>query len=158
MGGLFKGGRRLHQAQRGMTEGDRQQPQQDRKQQRQQQALQQDLAQPGSIVTSGRLCGETCRTHTQKTHGPGQQAVQAGTHCHRTQLVGMGQMADHRAVDQRHQGHGNIRKDHRRGQRPDPPMGGAVAPVVKQLGHAGSLRVGIVATVNHARRQSAGRC
>ncbi|MNT94159.1 hypothetical protein D3C72_2357880 [compost metagenome] len=61
--------------------------------------------------------------------------------------MGMGQVADYGAVDQGHQWYGNIRKYHRRGQRPDLDMGRAVAPVGQQTGHGGSWQAGIVAAV-----------
>ena len=52
-------------------------------------------------------------------------------HRHGAELVRVGQVADHGAVHQRHHGHGNVGKNHRRGQRPDPVVGRAVAPVAE---------------------------
>ncbi|PES04372.1 hypothetical protein CN501_32160, partial [Bacillus cereus] len=47
---------------------------------------------------------------------------------------------DDRAVDQRHQRYRDVGQDHRRGQRPDLAVGGAVAPVGSELGHVHSMR------------------
>ncbi|MNH23226.1 hypothetical protein D3C79_831150 [compost metagenome] len=121
-----------------MTEGERQQAQQQRKQQRQQQALYQHLTQRRAVGTPSSLGGKAGGAHAQKAHYPGQKGVQAGTDGDCAKLVSMGQMADHGAIDQRHQRHGNIREDHRRSQCPDLTVGRAVAPVSEQSGHVGS--------------------
>ncbi|MNH20521.1 hypothetical protein D3C79_802960 [compost metagenome] len=125
-----------------VAEGQGEQAQQQREQQRQQQTLHQHLAQGCAVGTPGRLGGKPGGAHAQKTHDPGQEGVQAGTHGDRTQLVGMRQVTDHRTIDQRHQGYGNIRENHRRGQCPDLAVGRAVAPVGQQSGHVGSRQAG----------------
>ena len=108
----------------------------------QQQALQQNLPQRRAISAPGGLGGKPGGAHAQKAHGPGEKGIQAGPDRDGAELMGVGQVADDRAVDQRHQRHGNVRKNHGRSERPDPAMGRAVAPVGDQVGHAGSLGSG----------------
>ncbi|MOA14374.1 hypothetical protein D3C78_1344720 [compost metagenome] len=125
----------LHQAQRQRCQRYGDQAQQQGEPQRQQQTLAENPAQRATVGTPGSLGGETGGAHAQETEHADQQGIQAAADRHRAELVGMRQMADDRAVYQRHQRHGNIGKNHRRGQRPDLPMGRAVPPGVAQRVH-----------------------
>ncbi|MNF63823.1 hypothetical protein D3C84_455360 [compost metagenome] len=133
-----------HQRQGEVAEGDRQQAQQQRQQHGQPQALQQHLAQRATIGAPGGLGGKTGSAHAQETEHADHQGVEGAAHRHRAQLVGMGQVADHRAVHQRHHGHGNVREDHGRGQCPDLPVGRGMPPGVEQRTHAGLQSGGAV--------------
>ena len=125
--------------QRDAAQRDAQRAQDNRQSHGQQQALQQNLPQRRAIPASGSLGSEPGRAHAQKAHGPGEKGIQAGPDRDGAQLMGMGQVTDDGTVDQRHQRYGNVRQNHGRGERPDPTMGRAVAPVGDQVGHAGSL-------------------
>lgn len=107
---LIQRRRRLHEMQRDAAKRHAQTAQHDSKSHRQQKPLQQNLPQRRTIAASGGLCGKPGGAHAQKPHGPGQQGVQAGADRHRTQLMGVGQVTDDGAVDQRHQWHGNIER------------------------------------------------
>ena len=131
----FRGG--LHQLQRGALERHAERAQQQGEAEGQQQPLQQYLAQRAAIVAASGLGGETGRAHAQEAHHPHQQRVQAAANRHRAQLVSVRQMADHAAVHQRHQRHGQVRQDHRRRQSPHLLMRGRVAPGGKHAGHYG---------------------
>ncbi|MNV20500.1 hypothetical protein D3C71_1114010 [compost metagenome] len=138
-GHLVQFRRRLHELQRDPAQRHAHCAEHNRQAHGQQQALQQNLPQRRAIATPGGLSREPGGAHAQKAHGPGQKGVQAGPDRDGTELMGMGQVTDDGAVDQRHQRYGNVRENHRRRQRPDPTMGRTVAPVGNQVGHAGSL-------------------
>jgi len=129
--------RGLHQLQRGALERHTECAQQQGEADGQQQSLQQYLAQRAAILAAGCLRGEAGGTHAQEAHHPHQQRVQTAANRHRAQLVSVRQMADHAAVHQRHQRHGQVRQDHRRRQRPHLLMRGRVAPGGKHAGHYG---------------------
>jgi len=120
--------RGLHQAEGEFAEGQRQQAQQQGEDRGEQQALQQHLAQRGAVGAAAGLGSEAGGAHAQEAEGPGQQGEQAAADRHRAELVGVRQVADHRAVDQGHQRRAEVGENHRRGQRPDPAPGRRVAP------------------------------
>ncbi len=130
-------GRRVHQPQRQPAEGYRQGAKHQCQQCREQQALHQHLAQRTAVTAATGLGCETGGAHAQKAEHADDQDVQAAAHRHGAQLMGMGQVADHRGIDQRHQWHGQVGEDHRRRQRPDLAVGWRVAPGITK--HRGSL-------------------
>ncbi|MNX95686.1 hypothetical protein D3C86_1279690 [compost metagenome] len=144
-GQLIELSRRLHEMQRDPAQRHAHRTQDHGQADGEQQALQQNLPQGGTIPTPRCLGGEPGGAHAQKAHGPGKEGVQTGPDRDGAELMGVGQVTDDGAVDQCHQRYGNVRKNHRRGECPDPAMGRAVAPVGGQVGHAGSLGAGIVA-------------
>ncbi|MNN22952.1 hypothetical protein D3C81_1363350 [compost metagenome] len=129
-------GPRLHQRQQRRQQRDHQQAAQQRQAAGQQQALAQHLAQRAAVAAATGLGGETGGAHAQEAEGPHQQAVQAAADRHRGKLVGVRQVADHRAVDQRHQWHRQVGEDHRPGQRPHPALGWTMLPGVAQAAHS----------------------
>ncbi len=141
-GGLLQGCAGLHRMKCKLAERYGQQADQHRETNRQQQPLHQHLAQRRAVATAGGLGGEAGRPHAQEAHQADHEGEQRGAHRHGAQLVGVGEVADDRAVDQRHQRHGDVGQDHRRGQRPDLVVGRAVAPVGRELGHLHSMRLG----------------
>ncbi|MNZ69649.1 hypothetical protein D3C78_879580 [compost metagenome] len=138
-GQLIELRRRLHEVQRRCAQRHAHSTQDQGQAEGEQQALQQNLPQGRTIPAPGRLGGEPGGAHAQKTHGPGKEGIQTGPDRDGAELMGVGQVTDDGAVDQCHQRYGNVRKNHRRGECPDPAMGRAVAPVGGQVGHAGSL-------------------
>ena len=140
--GLLKGGAGLHRLQCQLAERQGQQANQQGEADRQQQPLDQHLAQRCAVTSAGGLGGETGGAHAQEPHQADHEGEQRGAHGHGAQLVGVGEVADDRAVDQSHQGYGDVGQDHRRGQRPDLAVGGAVAPVSEELRHLHSMRPG----------------
>ena len=138
-GGLLQGCAGLHGMKCKLAERQGQQADQHREGDRQQQPLHQHLAQRRAIATAGGLGGETGGAHAQEAHQADHEGEQRGAHGHGTQLMGVGEVADDRAVDQRHQRHGDVGQDHRRSQRPDLVVGRAVAPVGRELGHLHSI-------------------
>jgi hypothetical protein len=138
-GHLVQFRRRLHEMQGDPAQWHAHGPQHNRQPEGQQQTLQQNLPQGRAITAPGGLGGKPGGAHAQKAHGPGQKGIQTGPDRDGAELMGMGQVPDDGAVNQRHQRYGNVRENHRRRQCPDPTMGRAVAPVGNQVGHAGSL-------------------
>ncbi|MNG77405.1 hypothetical protein D3C79_359530 [compost metagenome] len=139
-GGLLQGRAGLHRVQRQLAEGQRQQADQQGEADCQQKPLYQHLAQRCTVATAGGLSSETGGAHAQEAHQADHEGEQGGAHGHGAQLVGVREMTDDRAVDQRHQRYRDVGQDHRRGQRPDLAVGGAVAPVGSELGHVHSMR------------------
>ncbi|CRQ23459.1 hypothetical protein PAERUG_P47_London_12_VIM_2_12_12_00019 [Pseudomonas aeruginosa] len=139
LAGQFR--RRLHQLQGPAAQGQGQRAEQQGQEQRHAQALGEDQAQRAAIVAAGGLGGEAGGAHAQEAEHADHQGVQAAAHGYRAELVGVRQVADHRAVHQVYQGNGNVRQNHRPGQRPDPVVGRGVAPGIAQQAH-GVLRIG----------------
>ncbi|MNY24323.1 hypothetical protein D3C86_1580300 [compost metagenome] len=141
-------GARLHQRQQRRQQRHHQQAAQQRQSAGQQQTLAQQLAQRPAVAAPAGLGGEAGGAHAQEAEGPYQQAVQAAAHRNGAELVGVRQVADHRAVDQRHQRHRQVGEDHRPGQRPHPALGWTMLPGVAQAAHgARSLRAGRMAVI-----------
>ena len=132
-------GGRSHQRQRRAGQGHRQQAEQQCQAEGQQQALAENPPQRSAILAPGRLGGETGGAHAQETEHADQQGIEPATDGHGTQLVGVRQVADHRAVDQGDQRHGNVGEDHRRGKRPDAAVGRRMPPGFEQGIHSGLL-------------------
>ncbi|MNE37031.1 hypothetical protein D3C80_1308690 [compost metagenome] len=118
-----------------LAEGQGQQADDHGKAQGQQQPLHQHLAQRCAVAAAGSLGRKTGRAHAQKAHQADHEGEQGGAHRHCAQLMGMGQVANDGAVDQRHQRYRDIGEDHRCGQAPDLAVGRAVAPVGGEGAH-----------------------